>query len=298
MRVEFISIGAACRGPRTALLTALLLAGACPLLAQSPVGDWDIVLKGQQRGGAFLSFSNNGTFGGFEIHLPDPAKLRTPGTNPRNGGPEDGLVDPNPRTGAGATNSSGTDSTQAFQFGLFEVFGRWTNDARGRLLGYYETRSQKIEAGGTNGTSVTNFITNAVSFTGTARPGRKLTLRSFGTNTHTTLTGIPAVPQPDLAGSWIAEGTLDGVRLLEFVTIQPRPEPANNTYPVLVQGAGASYTGVALASGQGQLTLFLRPDDVGDLRTLIGSLQATRGVAKTKGFQGTTGRLNYRLQKQ
>src|SRR5689334_9256622 len=110
--------------PRMASLAAGLLAAATSLTAQvTPVGvTWDFVMRGDQKGVAQITFSNNFTLGGTEVVTVKPDSK--PDSDPR-GGLSGGIrVD-----GPASTNST----TNVFFYGTTDISGVWGFDASGRI---------------------------------------------------------------------------------------------------------------------------------------------------------------------
>src|SRR5262245_42141504 len=167
---------------KAAALAAVVFLGApaAPtLFAQnSPVGPWDIVIGGTQRGVMQLTFANDFTLTGTEIitkrptttHVPDDADdVRTPGGDGRN--PE-----------------GGSSSTNIWWYGAADIQGVWTYDTKGRVIG------SLVESGGT--------VSNGISFVATVRPGVRLNMTGYRAGKRIVYRGVPLAAVASFAGDY------------------------------------------------------------------------------------------------
>ena len=108
---------------------------------------WDLVSSGGgQRGIAFITFSSDHTFHGYQMLAAIP-----PNTNNSTSGGRGG--DNNGR-GGGSSNSGG--KTNTFLFGFSSLDGSWSLNSKGQIVGFY---SQVLNVSST----VTNFHAGTVS---------------------------------------------------------------------------------------------------------------------------------------
>ena len=250
------------------LAAATLLAGsvASPLLAQnSPVGSWDFVLSGPQRGLLQLTFNNDFSLDGIEIiterphtnHRPDEEDVRTPGGDGR------GFDD--------------TVSTVSHLIGGNDISGSWTYDSKGHVIGTF--------------TELSNNMTNGVSFTASVRPNVRINMvgHRFSNGRRINYRGVPLTPVPDLSGNFYASGTRDGKPFTELLTLTPGsgtwfPLGANaNNYDLVGAGPGYDTMGFVIVSPQKQIAVYSLSSEStnGLLRTITGAYNPTTGDAKT-----------------
>lgn len=142
-----------------------------------PVGQWDCVLSGHERGVAHLFFNPDGTLGGRAVF-----------------------------TYVGKTTGVFTNRGVVYTniFGGARLEGNWSYaspTATNRIVGYINLLSSQAGS--------TAFITNAVSFSGTARAS-KLTLLGRGYPGQVTFVGIPLQNTNDLRGNYYGTGQKQG----------------------------------------------------------------------------------------
>ena len=244
-----------------ALGAAAFLAGsaALPLLAQnSPVGAWDFVLSGPQRGLMQLTFNNDFTLGGIEIiterphttHRPDEEDVRTPGGDHR--GFDDNGSSPTERIIGGA-----------------DVSGTWTYDVNGRVIGTFS--------------EVSASLTNGVSFSATVRPTVRMNMvgHRISSGRRITYRGVPLTAVADLSGNYYANGSRDGKPFTELLTLTPGTDP--NNYNVAGTGPGYDTAGFVIVSPQKQVAVYTESSEItnGLLRAVTGSFNLTTGAGKT-----------------
>lgn len=94
----------------------------------SPVDTtWDFISAGGgQKGIAFLTFSNDFTFGGYHFWAPNPPKKK-PSTSVRSSG----------NSGRGDSSNTPKATTNDFVFGFAEIKGHWNYDNKGRVVGFF-----------------------------------------------------------------------------------------------------------------------------------------------------------------
>lgn|GEM_PF-6647527 len=153
-------------------LPSLLLAAQGP-----PVGQWDCVLSGHERGVAHLFFNADGTLNGRAMF-----------------------------TYVGKTSGIFTNRGVVYTniFGAAYLEGNWSYASpttTNRIVGFINLLSSQAGS--------TELMTNAVSFSGTARAA-KLTLLSRGYPGQVTFVGIPLQSTNDLRGSYYGTGQKQG----------------------------------------------------------------------------------------
>src|SRR5215207_1946377 len=112
--------------PRMASIAVALFGVAVTLTAQSgsPVGSWDIIMRGDQKGVAQITFANDFTLSGREVVTVNP--------NPKpNSDPRSGVTGGTRVNGASSTNGV----TNVFFYGSTDLSGVWGFDAAGRIVG-------------------------------------------------------------------------------------------------------------------------------------------------------------------
>jgi hypothetical protein len=266
-------------------LAALLALGGLPATAAqnaSPVGPtWDCLLSGSgQQGIAFLTFSNDFTFTGYQLLVgKQSAADSEDGRNP-GGGVGRGI-------GTGG-NASGGSGTTLFGFGF--INGLWQYDQKGRVVGYFvevlnqqttiTTNENLTSITGTktitdtNGftwtTNITTWFTNityttnvtsttdSISFSAKVVPAKRLTLTSSTPNGKVAYRGIPQKPiDAAISGSWQAAKKVNKQDFLEFFNLLPTS--LDNPYVLSVpniyfttngNGPGFSFSGVSMVSVQ------------------------------------------------
>jgi len=216
--------------PRMASVTAALLAAATSLTAQvSPVGSWDFVMRGDQKGVAQITFSNNFTLGGTEVVTIKPAAKAD--TNPRGGF----------SSGDRGDGESSTGSTNVFFYGTTDITGVWGFDVDGRVIGVL------IEGEGE--------LVNGVSFRGKIT-GSKFNL--VGKHERRTIhyRGIRQTPLPDIQGRFYSTGQRDGKQYVSIFDLRPDPDMTPNKYVVIPFLPPFDQTnGTVLLSGQNHLAM-------------------------------------------
>lgn len=293
--------------------TTLLALGLVPAVQaqNTPVGTWDCVLSGHRTGLAYLTFSTNFTFTGFEMLIPNQPS--TP-------------VDVRGGEGIGRTGpSTSTAPPESQIFGSLEVSGPWAFDNKGRVIGFLTEIADVVTCTSnaipisTNGVGIvdpnevcsvdangdlicyTNQITcsaisNGVSFVGTVVLGKRLELRGSTGFGNTSYRGVPATTLPDQSGSWY--GTVKNVAgvqgaPLEFFSLSvPTDFSAQfpNTYQVVGMDPTYAFSGHAMFSSQNRMALVVGvdPDDT-DVRAVIGSFNSKKGTANLQGWQQSSG---------
>ena len=224
------------RNVRSAVAIAALLGlggfTAAGEQAFNPIGPtWDCLLSGSgQQGIAFLTFSNDFTFSGYQLLVGKQSAAGSSGASndERNSGGD-----------VGRFSDSSTDSfgggTNLFGFG--SLHGPWRFDEKGRVIGYflqvvnqqttittnYETTVLSTPIYDTNTTPptvigytyTTNYdttfatntlaTTNGISFRAKGVPGKRLNLVSSTPNGKVTYNGVPQnqkpIPAP-ISGRW------------------------------------------------------------------------------------------------
>ena len=303
---------------------------ACLFLASSlnaqnsPVGTWDFLISGSARGIAYITFSDDFTFAGYEVLVPRLASGS--GEDDSNEARNDGSTIGRIITPSNPSSGGGTAKTNLIGFGL--VSGQWTFDSSGHVLGIYTEGNDNVSCttntvftevftsyttniNGTNitvfeshfetnfvTTCVTNAITNGVSFTAIVKLGVRMTLKTTSDNGKTVLRGVPAVGVSDISDSYYAIGRKSGQSFIELLTITPS---ANyfNAFDIIGTGPGYDVLGIALLSSKNQIAI-VKIHDVSttmpnDLTALIGPINVTKGAAKLRGEDVNRTRVRYDL---
>jgi hypothetical protein len=154
------------------LLSAVLVSAQGP-----PIGQWDCVLSGHERGVAHLFFNTDGTLSGRAVF-----------------------------TYLGKTTGVFTNRGVVYTniFGAAYLDGNWSYASpttTNRIVGFINLLSSQAGS--------TEFITNALSFSGTARAS-KLTLLGRGYPGQVTFVGIPLQSTNDLRGTYYGTGQKQG----------------------------------------------------------------------------------------
>lgn len=254
------------------VVAIVLLGGSASVgLAQnSPVGTWDVVLSGTQRGVAQITFASDMTLSGFEIIAPRSTK--TPGTggeeDPRNPTGDDGRTPP--------INEEFTTPTNFF--GAAPLQGTWSFDSRLRVVGVMNELSSSI--------------TNGVSFTATVRPGVRITMNGLRFGKKTTYRGVPLTALTDQSGDYYGIGSRAGQGFNELFTLTPSTDP--NSYDVAGVGPAYNFVGAILVSRQNQMGFFTITDETtnGVIRAIIGSYNPNKGAGTLIGINEIPGSLS------
>lgn len=256
---------------RAILLGALVLAlcgNGTPLQAQSsPVGDWDFVLSGNQRGVAQVTFANDFTLSGIEIITVKP--IRSTET------PEDDSDERNPST---ETGGGSTDPVTNY-YGAAVLTGVWTYDAKGKVIGVIS------ESG------VTNSITNGISFRAVVRPGVRMSMSAIRNGQRISYRGVPYVTLADFSGNYYGYGKRDTKQFNELLTMSPSADPdfaplsLGNLYDVAGLGPAYPTEGMALVSRQKYIALVSLSYETtnGILRSIVGPFKLSRGSGSLRG---------------
>lgn len=275
-----------------AALGLLLPAAVQAQTPPSPVGDWDLVYSGRQRGLAVLSFQSDFTFTGYEILRP------TPPPTPKPADP-----DPNPRPTSGrvgdsiTTGGSGGATTVTNLLGSAPISGTWGYDVRGKLIGILNQLSLTVKTLEVVTTNIidnvpvysTNLVdtlvteTNAVSFRGTVVPGKRMTLALSGQNGNNSLAGLPVIPLADQSGPFYVTGRRGTVSFVEFLDVTPDPLMLNR-YNYTGTGAGYTFQGRMLVSRQGRIAITAFTNDEEPVLTVYtGQYDRTRRRGELRG---------------
>jgi hypothetical protein len=171
-------------GKCRALIAAGLL--AAELVAQgqpSPVGSWEFLISGKgQVGMAFINFSNDFTFQGYELDSSRAVETSPINVQGRNNGGNEG------RNGFTSvpTNSASTASSNLFGFG--PISGPWRYDVHGHIIGNF-TQLVDVQAPVTNTVAnieaLVSFVVRSgsrVDYDSTTNLSLQITNLSSGTN--------------------------------------------------------------------------------------------------------------------
>lgn len=256
-----------------AAVPALVALVTSPAQAQtSPVGTWDFILSGSQKGVAFISFSNDFTLRGTEVVTVKPADA--PDSNPRQPRPGGIRVD-----GSSSTNSS----TNVYFFGTTDIRGVWAYDVSGGIVGVFQEGEDDL--------------VNQVSFRG-KRSGSKLNLVGHHEDRKIHYRGIPQPVLPDLQGRYYGTGKRDGTPFVQIFDLRPDPDSVPNRYVVVPFAPPNEITnGVALVSGQNQMaitTLNLEGTNF-VLSALSGAFKVNKGRGSLSGVDESHERVTEKL---
>ncbi len=294
-----------------AFAVAGLLLGSSATRAQtppSPVGDWDLVYSGSQKGLALLTFNSDNTLTGYEIVRPTPRKGSTStDVDPRHPGGELG------RTVVTTTPGSGSTAPKVITnfLGSAQNGGIWYHDSAGKIIGLLsqvsattvkpvETYMTNIVDGQiivtTNTTLEAITVTNAVSFRGIVAPGSRITINTYGPNGNNTLRGTPATINTNLlSGDFYAVGKRAELNFIEFLNLQ-QDSLLPSLYNLAGNGAGYSFFGEALVSNRKQIAVVtLSLDGSAVLSVYTGSFNLVSHKGKLSGVDSSSRKLTYNL---
>lgn len=259
----------------------------------SPVGPvWDCSISGGgQKGLAFISFNDDGTFTGYQIltYLPksptktDPTYGRTPQEEATRGSSST-------RGGSSGSDNGGSTATPAIRtnlFGFAQMIGPWRYDLKGRVVGFYTVN---VDAD----TASDNTVTHGIGYQAKVSPGKRITLIASTPTGTVTYSGIPAKDMPDLSGAWYATKARNKQKLQEFFTLgsfaldNPWAEafPDLTTFPNVYftsdgQGPGYSFIGIAMFSVRKQVGFVFNTTADGSTNGVLSSTFGAAAVKKT-----------------
>ena len=252
-------------------IAAALLGVVTTVLAQSsPVGDWDCVLSGDQKGVAQITFNADFTISGTEVITtrPDPA------------------ADDDGRGGLGtSTRGDGVvteSTTNTFFFGSSPLAGIWTYNGSG-VVG--------IIIEGDVG------LTNGISFRG-RRVGDRLNLVGHHEGRTIHYRGVPLTAASNIMGNFFVSGKKDGEPFVELFNLTP--DVTQNRYLVTGQGPAYDFFGFALLSSQNQLaiTSLQSIGSNGVLSAVSGPFNVRSGRGTLSGVDELHGRVTGKVIKQ
>jgi hypothetical protein len=180
-----------------------------------PVGNWDCVLTGSERGVAQIFFYEDGTLDGRMVFTPFGR----------------------------STNSVATNF-----YGGAALMGRWSYlkpTAPDRIIGIINRIS------GLAGTAT--LETNGLSFRGTVRES-KINLRGFGDQGRVTFTGIPLAGANDLSGIYYASGQRQGAPGFVEIFDLGHPPAIDYVTNITVTASDCSMTNVLVTTNSGTVT--------------------------------------------
>jgi hypothetical protein len=245
-----------------------LVAGAVTLHSQqSPIGPWDFVLRGKQKGVAQITFNADFTITGSEI-ITIRLSRSTDNDNPR-GNPD--FADPE------------DDSISNF-FGAAPLTGTWTfADNSGSLVGIL------IESGGA--------VTNGISFRGRIRSNR-LNLIGYNEGRIIHYRGVPMSPVIDISGNYFITGQKNGQPFVEMFNLTP--DVTSNSYLLTGEGPAYATIGRGLVSSQRQLAIFAIQSigTNGVLSAVSGAFNPARGKGSLTGRDEINEQVSVRVRKQ
>jgi hypothetical protein len=311
MKKTFAIASALTRSIRPALAAAALLcATAAQAQFNSPVGTWDFIITGAERGVAYITFEDDFTLSGYEVVT--PAAPKSPKVNESRGDDSIGRY-------ITSSGSSGT-VTKTNLVGFGHITGFWTFDTKGRVVGIYTEGNDNIESCTTNEVVVTSFetnvidgitfinisqatnfvttcttnaVTNGISFSAVVRPGTRMVIKTMSPVGRYTLKGVPAQEVPDFSGFHMANAKSRGLRYTELFLAEPSFEFPN---AFLLAGAGPGYEfwGVGVLSSQRHLALVSNGGAAG-LNAVTGPYNFRRETGTLKGSDMDGNRITYRV---
>jgi len=268
-----------------ALTASLLVAGSGAAVAQyvSPVGTWDVVISGRAKGVAFLTFNSDYTISGIEMIAPAGKVDDTSSSDLRYPGGEPGRhPDPNP-------DSPSTVSSTNVLYGTYDIDGRWTYDANGKIVGFFPEIGSR--GSGTNSAGVTN----SVNFTAKVTPGKRISLVGSSGIGKVNYRGIPFTSVPDFSGSWLGQTKRGSQTFYELFDAS-----AYDLFSFDIFGTGPTYEfeGVALVSAQkriGMHTAWTTSDPV--VRVVVGSYNPAKSRGDMKGIEDPKLKVRLRISR-
>jgi hypothetical protein len=289
--------------------TALLSCGL-PLhapAASDPVGTWDVAISGSRQGLAVMQFNDDGSFTMFEIIVPRKVSSSSHDTGDRSG-PDNRNDEGLPPSTITFTNLFGEEAINN---------GRWSFDVNGRVVGTFgETLAEVCTPETftvvttsnfdnstyfiTNTVTITNCvgITNGVSFTGTAVPGKRLTLSGRAFGRPVVFSGLPLLVLTNASGDYNGARIVGGETSFEFLTLSVSSlDPLSNViYDVHGASGGYSYTspgGHALISRRGRVAFSIPFDPDGNIRrATVGGFDLRRLRFNTLGVEQPEGQFD------
>lgn len=259
--------------PRMAGIAAALIAAATTLSAQlSPVGSWDFVLRGGQKGVAQIVFNPDFTIDGTEVITIRPSSR--PDSDPRSG----------IRGGIRVGDSSTNGMTNVFFYGTSSLSGVWTYDSSGIIVGVL-----------TEGEA---DLINGVSFRG-KRSGQRVNLVGHSGNRTIHYRGVPLTTLADISGNFYATGNKNGQPYVEIFNLAPDGVTANR-YMVTGQGPAYDFVGFALLSGQKNLAIASLQNigTNGVLSALSGGYSINKGRGSLTGVDEVHSRVTSKVRRQ
>ena len=261
----------------------------------SPVGTWDFVESGSRDGLAYITFSSDFSFFGYEVLT----------TTRIHGG--SGISESRGLTGDDTRNGPTTPPVSAGGtnvFGFLPITGTWGYDVKGRVIGFFpeafdgscSTNTVISSVTETNGgvittTFSTNTVvdcsgrTNGVNFVGKVTPNKRFTLASTTAGGKVTFRGVPFVTLTDISGPWYGNKISSGQASTEFFSLSPS-DLLPNMYFVDGSGAGYSYSGNAILSSQKKLAIVSSAGETNlVLRSVLGPFNPKKQTAHLKGLE-------------
>lgn len=288
-----------------AVAVAGLLLGSPATRAQtappSPVGDWDLVFSGSQKGLAVLTFNSDNTLTGHEIVRPTPRKGSSTEIDSRHPGGEPGRT---------AVTTSSSSKVITNLLGSAPFTGIWYHDAAGKTIGLLNEIVQSVTpvesyvtniVGGeviisTNVVLTVTSETNGISFRAVVVPGVRITIYTYSPNGNNILRGGPVNPmQANQSGDFYAVGKRAGLNFIEFLNLQ-QDSLFPTRYDIAGIGPGYSFTGRALVSRSKQIavvTLSLEGSSV--LSVYTGPFNLVSRKGKLSGVDSSDRKLTYNM---
>jgi len=279
-----------------------MLTGSPYCFAQtSPVGVWDCVIGGTQKGVAYITFNSDNTLAGYEVVAPRIKK--SSGSSERGG------------DGFGRNDEESVNAGDNTVFvGFFYISGEWVQDANGRLVGFLAEGNDNVSCEDTTEvvttyvtnivdgetqvtmnmmtniitTCVTNAVTNAVSFVGKVSSGR-LAMKTTAPNGRSNIKGVTQVDLADYSGEYLAEANKNGSPYNEFHSLSEDSDPGfPNSYYTDGTGPGYETHGYAVFSSKNKMAWVLAQSDPAvPLISVFGSYNSSKGKAKLVGRDST-----------
>jgi hypothetical protein len=261
-----------------------------------------------------IQFSDGGTpdtrtFTIYEIIVP-----KKPSSSSGSSDDDRGTGGNDSRSGSSGSGSS-TPSVTTFTnlFGEeFVLDGKWGFDVNGKIIGVFGeaalaevctpetftvTSQTNFPDGSvgftTNIITITNCVgvTNGVSFTGTAVPGKRLTLSGHASSRPFVFSGIPVITLTNISGPYNGARVAGGLSSFEFLNLQVSALDPGFNLIYDVHGSSGAYSyntpgGHALLSRRGKIAFAIPLDPDGTIRrATVGGFDLRRLRFSTQGVE-------------
>jgi len=223
-------------------------------------------------------------------------------------------------TGGSGSSSSSSVTVTTNLFGEESILnGQWGFDVNGKIIGVFgEALAEVCTPETFTVTTQTNFpdgsvgfttniititncvgVTNGVSFTGTAVPGKRLTLSGHAFSRAFVFSGIPVITLTNISASYSGARIAGGQSSIEFLALSVSALDFGNNLIYDVHGTSGGYSynspgGHALLSRRGKIAFAIPLDPDGKiLRATSGGFDLHRLRFSTQGVEQPDGPLNF-----